>query len=228
MGKHTGMDHDPIVARLRKLDICDLSDALDALNLPPAVTGIRPASAGKPIAGRVVTVKLAAGQAPAGVTRHLCTGAVEAAGPDDVILIEQMTGLVAASWGGILSRAALKRGVAGTIVDGPARDIEESDRVGYTVYARTTTARTARGRIHEAEFQTPIRFGDGEVSPGDYVAADRSGCVLIPKARVNEVLTRAEAIMHKSDEMAAAVEAGHPVSKVMGGDYETMLNKKDR
>ena len=220
------MSLDPLVARLRKLDICDLSDALDALNLPPAITGIKPVSAGQPIAGRVVTVKLMAGQAPAGVTRHLCTGAVELAGPDDVILIEQKTGLDAASWGGILSRAALKRDIAGTIVDGPARDIEESDRIGYCVYARSTTARTARGRIHEADFQIPISFGDGEAKPGDYVAADRSGCVIIPKARIEEVLTRAEAIMQKSDDMAAAVEAGHPVSKVMGGDYETMLNKK--
>ena len=220
------MSQDPIVARLRNLDICDISDALDALGLPPSVTGIRPVSGAKPVAGRVVTVKLAAGQAPAGVTRHLCTGAVEAAGPDDVILIEQKTGLDAASWGGILSRAALKRGVAATIVDGPARDIEESDRVGYTVYARSTTARTARGRIHEADFQIPVAFGEGTVSPGDYVAADRSGCCIIPKARIEDVLTRAEDIMRKSDDMAAAVEAGHAVSKVMGGAYETMLNKK--
>ena len=226
MSKPMPQSNDPVIARLRKIDICDLSDALDALGLTPAVTGLRPVSAGQPIAGRAVTVKLAAGQAPAGVTRHLCTGAVELAGPDDVILIEQRTGLDAASWGGILSRAALKRQIAGTIIDGPARDIEESDRIGYCVYARSTTARTARGRIHEADFQIPISFGDGEVQPGDYVAADRSGCVIIPKDKIDDVLSRAEAIMHKSDDMAAAVEAGHPVSKVMGGDYETMLNKK--
>jgi regulator of RNase E activity RraA len=65
------MSLDPIVARLRKIDICDLSDALDALGLTPAVTGIKPVSAGQPIAGRAITVKLMAGQAPAGVTRHL-------------------------------------------------------------------------------------------------------------------------------------------------------------
>jgi 4-hydroxy-4-methyl-2-oxoglutarate aldolase len=219
------MTQDPPGARLRQLDICDLSDALDALGLPAAVTGIAPVAAGRPIAGRVITVKLAAGPAPTGVTRHLCTAAVELAGPDDVILIEQKTGLDAASWGGILARAALKRGVAGTIVDGPARDIEESDRIGYTVYARTATARTARGRIHEADCQVRIRFGDGEVAPGDYVAADRSGCVVIPRERIEDVLTRAEAIMHKSNEMIAAVEAGVPVSKVMSGAYETMLDK---
>jgi regulator of RNase E activity RraA len=151
---------------------------------------------------------------------------VEAAGADDVIVIEQRTGLDAASWGGLLSRAAKRRNVAGTIVDGPTRDVEDAIKLDYPVYARTTTARTARGRIHEAECQTTIRCGDTQVSPGDYVAADRSGVVVIAAAQIEAVLARAEAILAKSDEMAAAVDRDLPVSKVMGGTYETMLNKK--
>lgn len=218
---------DALIARLRALDICDLSDALDALGLPPAVTGLVQASAGKPIAGRAVTVKLIAGTAPPTEhPRHLCTTAVEQAGPDNIIVIEQRSGIDAAAWGGILSRASQVRGIAGTIVDGPTRDIEESDRTGYTVYARTLTCRTARGRIYESESQTPVDFGDTKVHPGDYIAIDRSGCVVIPAARIEDVLSRAEFIRDRSDDMAAAVYAGIPVSRVMGGDYERMLEKK--
>jgi regulator of RNase E activity RraA len=219
------MATDEILARLRSLDICDLSDALDALGLPPAVTGLKQASAGKPIAGRAVTVKLIAGNAPGGSSRHLCTHAVESAGPDNIIVIEQRSGVDAAAWGGILSRAAQVRGIAGTVIDGPARDIEESDGAGYTVYARTLTCRTARGRIHESESDTPIAFGDLTIHPGDYLAIDRSGCVVIPAARIADVLARAEQIRDKSDDMAAAVYRGVPVSKVMGGDYERMLEE---
>src|SRR4051812_23993001 len=200
------MSTDPLVARLRKLDVCDLSDALDALGLPPAVTGLVATSGARPIAGRAVTVKLAAGQAPPAVTRHLCTAAVEAAGADEVIVIEQRTGLDAASWGGLLSRAAKRRKVTGTIVDGPTRDVEDAIKLDYTVYARSTTARTARGRIHESECQTTIRCGETTVSPGDYIAADRSGCVIIAAAHIEAVLARAEAILAKSDDMAAAVD----------------------
>jgi 4-hydroxy-4-methyl-2-oxoglutarate aldolase len=219
------MATDDTLARLRGLDICDLSDALDALGLEPAVTGLRQASAGRPIAGRAVTVKLIAGSAPGGSTRHLCTTAVEEAGPDNIIVIEQRSGLDAAAWGGILSRAAQVRGIAGTVIDGPARDIEESDRIGYPVYARTLTCRTARGRIHESESGTPVDFGDTKVHPDDYIAIDRSGCVVIPAARIYDVLARAEQIRDKSDDMAAAVYRGMPVSKVMGGDYEKMLEE---
>ena len=220
------MPDDPFVKRLRALDICDLSDALDALGLPPAITGLMPTSAVRPIAGRAVTVQLVAGQAPHNASRHLCTAAVELAGPDDVIVIEQRSGLDAASWGGILSRAAQHRGIAGTLVDGPTRDVEDAIKLDYAVYARSTTARTARGRIHEAACQTSIRFGETTVAPGDYVAADRSGCVVIPAARIADVLARAEDILKRSDAMAAAVDQGAPVSQVMGGAYETMLNKK--
>jgi len=220
------MSDDAIIARLRALDICDLSDAIDALGLPPAVTGLMPTSATKPIAGRAVTVKFAAGPAPADVHRHACTGAVEAAGPNDVIVVEQRTGVEGAGWGGILSRAARHRGIAGTIVDGPARDIEESDRNGYTVYARACIPRTARNRIHETAFQVPIMFGHLTLNPGDYVACDRSGAVVIPADRIEAVLARAEEIARNSEDMTAAVDAGVPVSQVMGGAYEHMLTKK--
>jgi regulator of RNase E activity RraA len=215
-----------LIARLRALDICDLSDALDALKLPPAVTGLRPLGVVKPVAGRAVTVRLVAGTPPETSKRHLGTAAVEAAGPDDVIVIAQRSGVDGAAWGGILSRAALHRGVAGTLIDGPGRDVEEAAAIGYPVYARSATARTARGRVYEVACLETIEFGDTQVSPGDYVAADRSGCVVIPAARIRDVLARAEDIKAKSEAMAQAVERGVPVSQVMGGNYETMLQDK--
>jgi regulator of RNase E activity RraA len=219
------MADDPFVDRLRALDICDLSDALDALSLPPAVTGLVATGADRPIAGRAATVHLAAGTSPSSeATRHLCTAAVELAGPDDVIVVEQQSGIDAAACGGILSRAASHRGIAGTIVDGLVRDIEEAIRIGYPVYARGATARTARGRIHETACQVPVRLGNTTVAPGDYIAAGRSGCVVVPAARIAEVLGRAEAIVARSEEMAVAVERGMPVSIVMGRGYETMLD----
>ncbi len=219
------MASDSNLNRLRALSVCDLSDALDTLGLPPAVTGLVATSAARPIAGRAVTVKLMSGQAPGGSHRHLCTAAVEVAGPDSVIVVEQRTTIDAASWGGLLSQAARYRGISGTIVDGPVRDVEESNTIGYTVYARSMTARTARGRIHEAECQTPIRLGDTIVGPGDYVAIDCSGCVVIPQTHVEQVLATAEQILTKSQLLAKTVQQGTPVSQAMDAGYETMLQR---
>src|SRR5690242_18252568 len=132
--------------RLACLDSCAVSDALDKLGLPGEVTGLQQLSAQRRIAGRVLTVKLDRAEGRSN-TRHLCTAAIEAAAPGDIIVIEQRTGLDAACWGGNLTIGAQMRGVAGVIVEGPARDIDDSRRLDFAVYARSATARTARGRI---------------------------------------------------------------------------------
>ena len=63
------MPSDAAVARLRSLDTCAVSDALDQLGLPGTVIGIHRGSAERRIAGRVIPVKLGpAGEGvPAGV-----------------------------------------------------------------------------------------------------------------------------------------------------------------
>lgn len=176
------------------------------------------------MAGRVVTVKLETAEGRT-ASRHLCTAAIGAAGPLDVIVIEQRTGIDAAGWGGILSLAAKVRGVAGVIVEGPVRDIDESERLGFSVFARSLTSHTARGRIVEVGWNVPIAVGDVTVSPGDYVLADGSAVVFVRADDLAGVLDAAEAIAAREAAMAHAVQAGKPVADVMGADYEQMLRK---
>ena len=211
-------------ARLARLDCCAVSDALDKCGLPGAVTGIRPLAATRRIAGSVVTVKLSAGTAPVGASgRHLGTTAIEMSGAGQVIVVEQRTGIDCAGWGGILSNAALVRKVEGVIVEGPARDIDEATEIGFPVFARSGTARTARGRVFESATGGPIQVGDTTVADGDWVIADSSGVAFIPQARVEEVLKTAEQIHAREAWMTKAVLAGQPVGEVMGADYENML-----
>jgi len=218
---------DDRIRRLARLDSCAVSDALDSLGLPPAVTGIGRVATARPIAGRAVTVKLGAGIAPAtGAPRHLCSASVEAAGPGDVLVIEQRTGIDAAGWGGVLSNAAQARAIEGVIVEGPARDLEEAIALDFPVYARSATARTARGRIHEQAHDVPVALGETTVRPGDLVLADASGIAVIPADRTDDVLAAAERIAEKERLMTDAVRAGEPVSRVMGADYEAMLDRE--
>lgn len=210
--------------RLARLDCCAVSDALDQLGLPGAVAGIAPLSVRRRISGRVQTVKLAAGGPPPGKpSRHLCAGAIDESKPGDVIVVEQRTGIACAGWGGILSNAALMRGVSGVLVEGMARDIDEAADIGFPVYARGATATTARGRIHETATGESILVGDRVVSAGDYVVADSSGVAFVPAARIEDVLTAAERIVRKEAGMTKAVLAGRPVGQVMGADYEHLL-----
>lgn len=217
---------DEHVQRLAQLDGCAVSDAMDKLGLPPAVSGLEQRSTTRRIAGRVVTYRLvAAGEAPtrSGPPRHLGTTAVEMAQPGDIIVVEQRTGIDAGSWGGILSLGAKVRGVAGVIADGPVRDIDEARGYDFPVYCRGLTARTARGRVAEVETGEPVRIGEVTVATGDYAIADASGVVFIRAADIDRVLQAAERIAKREAAMAEALRAGQPISQVMGADYEHML-----
>ena len=216
---------DELVERLLKLDTCAVSDSLDRLGRTGVVLGLPPMSPPAKIAGRVVTVKLSDRNAENSTTaRHLGTSAIMAASAGDVIVIEHGRP-DAAGWGGILSAAAKTKGVAGVIVDGAARDIDEARELEFPVFARQATPMTARGRIVEESFNEPVRIGRIQVNPGDLVLADGSGVVFLDAEKAEEAIAGAEQIAAREAKMKAAVLAGDPVTEVMGRDYETMLSR---
>jgi regulator of RNase E activity RraA len=216
---------DDLITRLAQLDSCAVSDALDKLGLTGVALGIQRLTTARRISGRVVTVRLEADDGRPAASRHLGTTAIESAQPGDVIVIEQRTGIDAASWGGNLSRAAQLRGIAGVIVDGPARDIDEAQGYDFPLFARSRTPHTARGRIVETGTNVPIVVSDIAVEPGDFVVADGTGIVFVTACDIEPVLEAAEAIAARERAMVAALNEGAPVTQVMGKNYETMLKR---
>lgn len=208
--------------RLRRLDACAVSDALDKLGLPGAVAGIERRTTARRIAGRVRTVKLGtAGDASS--TAHLATRAIERAAAGDIVVVEQRTGMEAACWGGILTVAAKLRGVAGVIADGLVRDIDEAAVHDFPVFARGVTTRTARGRVVEIGTGVPVMVGDVAVAEGGYAIADGSGVVFIAAGDMERVLDAAETIAARERSIVAALETGTPASEAMDAKYERML-----
>jgi regulator of RNase E activity RraA len=216
---------DRFSVRLRRVDSCAVSDALDRLGLPGAVTGIHRLSTERRISGCVVTVKLERDEGRPAAARHLGTTAIEAARPGDVIVVEQRTGIDAAGWGGNLSLGAKLRGVSGVIVEGPARDVDQGRLQDFPVFARDHTSRTARGRLVEVGTNVPIAVGGVTVSPGDYVVADASAVVFVSAGDIDRVLDAAEGIAARENAMVRALRAGAPIGQVMDRRYETMLKK---
>jgi 4-hydroxy-4-methyl-2-oxoglutarate aldolase len=217
---------DNLTARLAALDTCAVSDALDKLGLPGAVIGIVALTGPARVAGRVVTTKLGA-PLPGLPKRHLGAGAVMAAKPGDIIVVEHRTRIDVPGWGGLLSRGAVRRGAAAVLVDGACRDIDESLALGLPVFARAAVPVTARGRVAEHSCQEPITFGAVAVKPGDLVIADGSGIVFVDQTRAEDILATAEDIHAREQRMAAAIDAGRAIGEVMSADYEDMLKRQE-
>ncbi len=220
------MSTDEAINRLAKLDTCAVSDALDRLGLKGAVLGLRPLWPCPRIVGRAVTVKIK----PAGLQKpkqHLCTPAIAAATASDVIVIDHGGRTDVAAWGGLLSLAAQVKKIRGVIVDGAARDVDESRELEFPVFGRGAVQVTARGRVMQESFNEEIECAGVQVHPGDLVIADTSGVVFIPRAKEQEVLTQAEALAASEQRMAEAIRTGRSVVEVMETlGYEAMLSQE--
>lgn len=212
-----------IIESLLRFDSCTVSDALDTLGVPGAVSGILPlTTVGKRIAGRTVTVKL--GAPIEGLPkRHLGASAVMAAEVGDIIVVEHRGRTDVSGWGGLLSRGAIRKGVGGVIIDGACRDVDESRDLGLPVFARCAVPVTARGRVAEHDYNCPVTIGAIAVYPGDWMVADGSGIVFIRASQLDEVVAVAEKILARETLMARDIEAGIPIGDVMGASYEDML-----
>jgi regulator of RNase E activity RraA len=75
----------------------------------------------------------------------------------------------------------------------------------------------------EAETNCVVSIGDVKVAAGDYVIADASGVVFIAANYIERLLDAAESIVGREAAMAKALLGGTPISQVMNGDYEHML-----
>jgi 4-hydroxy-4-methyl-2-oxoglutarate aldolase len=208
-------------AVLRRAGASTVSDALDALGLPGAVEGIGSVGAGRPIAGRVVTTRLGPEEQPKGA--HLGTRAIDAAAPGDVVVMATGGFTGAGSWGGLLTLAAVTKGIAGVVSDGAARDVDESRAHGFPVYARATVVKSARGRLYEQAFNEPVEVDGVAVSPGDFVVADATGVAFVAAAHVEAVVAKAGDLLARERQIAAALAGGAAARDALGGNYERML-----
>ena len=211
--------------RLSKLDTCIVSDAIDKLGFTGVVPGLNRLSTDTRVVGPVLTVRLEAAKGRS-AERHLCTAAIEAAQPGEVIVVEHHSRADCAGWGGILSRAAGMQKIAGAIIDGICRDIDESRELGFPVFGRGVLPVTARGRVIETAFNAPVTIGPITVRPGDWVIADGSGVVFMSAENLGAIVEQAEKLLAREAELVADIESGTPVSQVMSRTYEHMTQKE--
>ncbi len=218
-----------LARRFESLDSGVVSDAMDSLELGGALTSIVPTWSCGRVAGPARTMLLqkvdAAGTTSASQV-HLGCRAIEASDAGDVIVVAHQGRTDSGGWGGLLSAAAATAGVRAVVVDGASRDLEEAEEIGLPLFARSGTPVSARGQTVEVDVDVDVEVCGVKVSPGDYVLADRTGVLVIPRLRVYDVLARAEELSAAESRMRGAIMSGTPVSQVMDRRYESMTEPR--
>lgn len=208
------MPHPDPLQRLAELDTNTVSNALDVLQLPGAVVGIRPLWDCPTVVGRASTVKLAP-RTDAAPGVHLISPVIDAITGDDRVLV--IAGGIdgVSCWGDIIANAAVAKSIRGAVIDGFSRDIDGSASIGFPVYGRGVTMVSARNRVVQVGAGVTISVGGVDVSENDFVIADRCGSVFVPAAVIEQVLDLGERIAAREAGMVDAVRSGRSVADVM-------------
>lgn len=99
--------------------------------------------------------------------------------PGDVVVVDQSGDDDRACWGGGVSYAAVKRGVAGAVVQGAVTDVEEILELRFPIFYRSISPLTTRILGLEGAINVPVVVGGAVVRPGDLIFADENGIAVL-------------------------------------------------
>ena len=134
--------------------------------------------------------------------------AVDSCQQDDVIVCAAGGSMRSGIWGELLSTAAANRGCAGVIVDGAVRDIVQMRAMQFPVFARGTNPCDSRNRQRIVDIDVTIELDGVSIEPGDLLAADQDGLVVVPQAVEHQVVLAAWEKVHAENKVRAAIAAG--------------------
>lgn len=168
-------------------------------------TVIRPLGSGRDIDCRAAGPALTAYTGPGDILAVLA--ALDSIRDGDVVIAacDAFQGCAAA--GDRVIGMAKNNGAIGYVTDGPVRDYAGIVRVGLPVWCTGLTPASpyAKG---PGRIGYPVQIGGQQVDTGDMVVADRDGVVIVPFARIDEVIEMLAKVTELETALDAEVEKG--------------------
>ena len=176
-----------LVEAFRELPVANIDDCM---NRTAAVDGaIRPLNKAK-LLGPAFTVKVPEGD------NLMFHKAMDMAEPGDVIVIDAGGDEKRAVFGALMINYCRVRGLAGVVIDGAVRDVEELSQMDFPVYARAATP-NGPYKNGPGEINVPVIIGGRIVSPGDIVVGDGDGVLFIRPEHAAQLAEATRAVGQK-------------------------------
>lgn len=183
-----------VIDRIAAFETPDVSDLLNRMftmngDISGVVDGCR-------VAGPALTVKVYPGD------NLMVHKALDLIQPGDVVVIDTSESNKNAVLGDLITNKAKHKGVAGFVIDGLVRDIDQVRESGIPVFCRGITP---FGPLHRGpgELNHSISCGGIVVEPGDIITADNSGIVVVRRDYAERLAEKLEA---KSAALADYIE----------------------
>jgi 3-hexulose-6-phosphate synthase/6-phospho-3-hexuloisomerase len=189
---------------LLRVSTPNLSDAMHRGGALPLIHAIRP---GLRMAGPAVTVHTVPGDWAKPVE------AIEHANEGDVLVIDA-GGHPPAVWGELATESCLQRRLAGVVVNGAIRDVDTIRALGFPAFASHWTPNA--GEPHGlGKIGVGLSIGGVAIAPGDWIAGDDSGVVVVPGPRAVEIANRAMDVFERENRLRTEIRGASSLSEVM-------------
>lgn len=170
--------------------------------------GMKPIDPTSRLAGPALTVDVRPGD---NLVLHY---AVLQAKPGDVLVVDAKAFMEAGPWGDVLTVLAMKRGIAGLVVNGCVRDANTIIDLGFPVFCRGLSIK-GTGKHQPGKVNVPVVIGDVFIHPGDIIVGDRDGLAVVAKDEVAATIASSLAREEKEQKMRAAIEDGASTVELM-------------
>lgn len=179
----------------------------DAMHRKGVMRGIKPLFEDIKLVGKAVTVQTFEGDWAKPVE------ATDVADEGDVIVVYAGSKDVA-PWGELASWSCKQKGIAGFVIDGAVRDVEEIRRIRFPVFAKYIVPNAGEPKGF-GELNAEIKCGGQEVKPGDWIVGDDNGVVVVPKERAYEIARRAKEVWKNEERVREEIKSGKTLSQVL-------------
>lgn len=179
----------------------------DAMHRKGAMKNIHSICIGTRTVGKAVTVQTFEGDWAKTVE------AIDVAMAGDVIVIYNGSPHVA-PWGELATLSCINNGVAGVVIDGAVRDVDDIRKINFPIFATSIVPNAGEPKGF-GEINAQIQCGGQTVNPGDFIVGDDNGVVVIPRERAYEIARRAVEVEKNERRIRDEIKRGKTLSEVL-------------
>ena len=197
-----------LIDGFRMVEVASVADAMEQLYQQRAYMShdMRPVLTSK-FAGPAVTVMLKKEEHKEGsAASQGMLDAIDAAPPGSVYVMVLEDGLDTAGIGGLMATAMKYRGLAGAIIDASIRDTPQIRKLQFPVFSRGVAPSTSINHYRFVGMNVPVMCAGVKVNPNDIIVADEDGVAVVPRAKAEEVLKRAQDLDDTEHRMLPFIE----------------------
>jgi regulator of RNase E activity RraA len=188
-----------LVAAFRELPVANVSDCMSRMTA--AGPRLRPMHGGGVMAGPALTVRVRPGD------NLMLHKALDLASPGDVVVCDAGGDLTNSIIGELMTSHAIKRGIAGIVINGAIRDSAAIRAGTFPVFAAGVTHRGPY-KDGPGEINVPIAIDGMIIEPGDLILGDDDGLVAVPFDSVASILKATQAKQNTEVKQMAEIAAG--------------------